>query len=170
MAETDEASVETKGSKKKLFIILGLAVLLLGGGAGAGAYFFLSGSGSDDAAAEAAPAGKPDAIYTKLRTLEGKPMFVVTLQSEDGKRHYMQTYVEALSRDQAVADALTLHMPVVVARLNSLFSTLQFETLMTAEGKQSMRLQAKETVQAIMQEKIGRPGIESVLFTNFVMQ
>ncbi|WP_432697735.1 flagellar basal body-associated FliL family protein [Marinobacterium sp. YM272] len=167
----DEAQAEDqapKGSRKKLIIILALVGVLLVGGAGAAAFFVFGAA--DEAPAETAEPVREDAIYTKVRTLEGKPMFVVTLQSEDGKRHYMQAYVEAKSRSQTVVDALELHMPLIVARLNTLFSTQTFEHLMTIEGKQELRTQATELVQSIMQEKIGRPGVESILFTNLVMQ
>ena len=172
MAEGQEQAPEKKGSKKKLIIIIvAVLVILLGAGGGA-AFFFMSGSDSaeEQAAAEPAAPVRMPPIYTKVRTLEGKPMFVVTLQSSDGRTHYMQAYVEAMSRDQAVADALTLHMPLVVARLNTLFSTQKFEDLVAIEGKQDLRLKATELVQSIMQEKIGKPGVETILFTNFVMQ
>ncbi|SEG58268.1 flagellar basal body-associated FliL family protein [Marinobacterium lutimaris] len=167
----DDAQSEgqgAKGSKKKLFIIIALVALLVIGGGGAAAFFLLGGD-SQEAAAPVEPVRK-EAIYTKIRTLEGKPMFVVTLQAEDGKRHYMQAYIEAKSRDQEVADALTLHMPLIVARLNGLFSTQTFEHLMTIEGKQQLRTEATDLVKSILREKIGRPGIESILFTNLVMQ
>jgi len=170
MAEGAQDQVEDgsgNGSRKKLIIIIAAVVVLLLGGGGAAAFFLLSGG---EETAEVAEPARKEAIYTKVRTLEGRPMFVVTLQSDDGKRHYMQAYVEAKSRDQETVDALELHMPLVVARLNTLFSTQKFETLMTIEGKRALREQAVETVRAIMQEKIGRPGVESILFTNFVMQ
>jgi flagellar FliL protein len=169
-AQTADAADENggKGSKKKLIIIIAAVLVLLLGGGGAAAFFLLSGG--EEVAEEAAEPVRQAAIYTKVRTLEGKPMFVVTLQSDDGKRHYMQAYVEAKSRDQETVDALELHMPLIVARLNTLFSTQKFETLMTIEGKRALRQQATETVQSIMQDKIGRPGVEAILFTNLVMQ
>jgi flagellar FliL protein len=95
---------------------------------------------------------------------------VVTLQSSDGKRHYMQAFIEAKSRDPVVDEALKLHMPLIVARLNALFATQAFEELQTLEGKQALRTEATALVQSIMQEKIGQPGVETILFTNFVMQ
>lgn len=160
------------GSKKKLIVVLigAVVVLLLGGGAAA--YVWLGGGAAADSEDGAAQTSMPrgEAIYTKVRTLEGKPMFVVTLQSDDGRRHYMQAYVEAKSRDPLVEEALKLHMPLIVARLNTLFSTQKFEVLMTIEGKRALREQATQTVQAIMQDKIGRPGVEAILFTNLVMQ
>lgn len=168
---TDEAA-ETeggKGSKTKLIIILALAaVLLLGGGAGV-AYFLLAPDAADAPEMAAEPIRR-DAIYTKVRTLEGKPSFVATLQSDDGKRHYLQAFVEAKSRNPEVDAALQLHMPLIVARLNALFSSQNFEALQSIEGKQALRNEATLLVQSIMQEKIGQPGVETILFTNFVMQ
>src|SRR5690554_3026127 len=170
MADKDAAEGEQgKGSNKKLIIILVAVIVLLLGGGGAAAFFLLGGSGSEQTSAEVQPV-KRDAIYTKIRTLEGKPSFVVTLQSSDGKRHYMQAFVEAKSRDPMVDEALKLHMPLIVARLNALFATQAFEELQAVEGKQELRLEATALVQSIMQEKIGQPGVETILFTNFVMQ
>lgn len=172
MATNDTAAgsdTDGKGSKAKLIIILGVAAVLLLGGGAAASYFLLADNASPEVAAEAKPVNQ-DAIYTKVRTLEGKPSFVVTLQSADDKRHYMQAFVEAKSRNPAVDEALQLHMPLVVARLNALFSAQSFEELQSIEGKKALRNEATALVQSIMQEKIGEPGVETVLFTNFVMQ
>lgn len=171
MADKEAADGEqgAKGSKKKLIIILVAVIVLLLGGGGAAAFFLLSGGGTDGEAQQV-EAVKREAIYTKIRTLEGKPSFVVTLQSSDDKRHYMQAFIEAKSRDPVVDEALKLHMPLIVARLNALFATQAFEELQTLEGKQALRTEATALVQSIMQEKIGQPGVETILFTNFVMQ
>lgn len=173
MAEEQEASTEEgeakKSSKLKLIIIVVLALVIVGGGAAA-ALFLLGGD--EPAAEEAAPAEpvRAEAIYTKVRTMGGKPMFVVTLQSDDSRPHYMQLYVEAKSRDQVVADALTLHMPLIVSRLNNLFSTQNFRVLQSVEGKVDLREKSTDLVREIMQEKVGKPGVETILFTNMVMQ
>lgn len=166
-----EEGAEKKSSKLK-WIIIGVVALILVGGGGAAATFFLLSGDSAPAEEEAAPAEpvRAEAIYTKVRTMEGKPMFVVTLQSHDKRPHYMQVYVEAKSRDQAVADALKLHMPLIVSRLNNLFSTQDFRTLQSHQGKIDLREGATDLVREIMQEKIGKPGVETILFTNLVMQ
>lgn len=174
MAEDQDQSAEggeKKSSKMKLIIIAVVALIIVGGGGAAAAMFFLGGdSGSEEKEDVAAAPVRAEAIYTKVRTMGGKPMFVVTLQSQDKRPHYMQLYVEAKSRDQAVADALTLHMPLIVSRLNNLFSTQDFRTLQSMEGKVALREQSTDLVREIMQEKIGKPGVETILFTNMVMQ
>lgn len=153
---------------RKWLIIVAILTSVLGGGGGAAAFFLLDGEG--DVPGETAEARPAPALYTKVRTLEGKPMFVVTLPSDDGRRHYMQAYVEAKSRDPKIDEALTLHMPLVVARLNALFGSQRFELLRSVEGKRALQAQSTELVRSIMQEKIGDPGVETILFTNLVMQ
>lgn len=169
MAEQEQPGTEAKSGKKRLIIILAGAVLLLVVGAGA-AYFLLGQTPTPAAETASTEPVRKEAIYTKIRTLEGKPSFVATLKSTSGRRHFLQAFVEAKSRDQAVADALTLHMPLVVARLNNLFASQSFEELQSIEGKEKLQQASTELVQGILQEKLGKPGIEAILFTNFVMQ
>lgn len=169
-AENAEGQAEgEKPGRKKLYLIIAAAVLLLiliGGGA----FFFLMSGDPEAESVEAETVEKAEVVYTKIRTQEGKPMFVVSLSSEDNEMHYMQLYVEAKSRDPKVDEAIQLHMPVIVARLNALFSSQDFRTLMKIESKRAMRDKATEIVKEVLQDKIGDPGIESILFTNMVMQ
>ena len=51
-----------------------------------------------------------------------------------------------------------------------LFSSADFDQLMTAEGKEQLREQATLAVQTLMEQELGAPSIESVLFTNLVLQ
>ncbi|WP_372741449.1 flagellar basal body-associated FliL family protein [Neptunomonas sp.] len=163
-----EGAVEGGKSNKKLIIFAVIGALLIAA-ISAGTAYFLLGPSSGNAAAEAEPVRK-EAIYSKVRTLGGKPSFVATLKSTDGRRHYLRTFVEAKSREQDVVDALTLHMPLVVSRLNELFSSQSFEDLQSIEGKEKLRQDSTRLVQDFLQEKIGKPGIEKILFTDFVMQ
>jgi flagellar FliL protein len=165
----DQAAVDSnevpKKSKKMLIIIIAAVVVLLGG-AGAG-YFFFMGS---DAGEEVVEDIRLPAVYTKIRTKNGRPMFVSTLQSDDDKVHYMQAYIEAKSRDPLVAPALEKHMPLIVSRLNTMFSSQEFAKLSTLEGKENLRRDATKLLQRILQQRINQEGVEEVLFTNFVMQ
>lgn len=110
------------------------------------------------------------AVYTKIRTKSGRPMFVSTLLSDDDKTHYLQAYIVAKSRDPKVAPALEKHMPLIVSKLNTMFSTQEFAKLSTLEGKQNLRSDATKLLQNIMLQRIDIKGVEEVLFTNFVMQ
>ena len=165
MAEEDKVEETPKKSKKMLIIIIAAVVVLLGGG-GAG-YFFLMGS---DAEEEVVEEVRMPAVYTKIRTKSGRPMSVSTVLSDDDRTHYLQAYVVAKSRDPLVAPALEKHMPLIVSKLNTMFSTQEFAKLSTLEGKQNLRADATKLLQDILMKRIQIKGVEEVLFTNFVMQ
>lgn len=164
MAEEDKVEETPKKSKKMLIIIIAAVVVLLGGG-GAG-YFFLMGSDAEEVVEEV----RMPAVYTKIRTKSGRPMFVSTVLSDDDRTHYLQAYVVAKSRDPLVAPALEKHMPLIVSKLNTMFSTQEFAKLSTLEGKQNLRADATKLLQDILMKRIEIKGVEEVLFTNFVMQ
>ena len=167
MAEdkTEEGQEAPPKSKKMLIIIIAAVVVLLGGGAAG--YFLLMGGEQEEEIVEEV---RLPAVYTKIRTKTGRPMFVSTVLSDDDRAHYLQAYVVAKSRDPLVAPALEKHMPLIVSRLNTMFSTQEFAKLSTLEGKQILREDATKLLQKLMQERIKISGVEEVLFTNFVMQ
>ncbi|WP_432471984.1 flagellar basal body-associated FliL family protein [Amphritea sp. HPY] len=167
--DAEEGMEEKKSGKLKLILIIVVVLLVLALG-GVGALLFLGGDDESAEQAVAEPARPAQALYTKIRTLEGNPSFTVSVQSNDGRTHYLQVYVEAKSREDEVVAAMTKHMPKIVAKLNQLFSRQTLAILRTAEGKKSLQLAAQQEVQAVLQEKIGKPGIEKILFTGFIMQ
>ncbi|MCD8513624.1 MAG: flagellar basal body-associated FliL family protein [Nitrincola sp.] len=170
MADKDERpegeESAPKSGKKKLIIIIAAAVLVLAAGGGAAFFFLMGGEESTEAAAPV----QREAIYVKIRTLEGRPMFVASLENPGGNRHFMQIYAEAKTRDPAVEQLLNLHMPLVVARLNTLFTTADANALRSVEGIRQLQNDATELVNRLVQDRGGEPSVEIVLFTNFVMQ
>ncbi len=168
MAE-ETAPEPTPKSSKKLLIVIVAAVVLLAALGGAG-WFFLSGDSSVKDEASGAQLVRKTAIYVKLRTLGGKPSFIANFSEKTGRQRFLQIYAEALTRDQDVADALTKHMPLAIYKLSDLFSSQSFSELQTAEGKERLRKEATLKLQELLRQEIGRPGVEQVFFTNFVMQ
>ncbi|WP_417583422.1 flagellar basal body-associated FliL family protein [Nitrincola sp.] len=171
MADEDvqaDAAAVPKSGKKKLIIILAASLLLVLIASGA-AFFLLSGSG-DESEEVAVENVQTEAIYIKIRTLEGRPMFVASLDNPDGNRHFMQIYAEAKTRDPAVEQVLNQHMPLVVARLNTLFTTADSKALRSVEGIRALQNDATALVNRLIEDRGGVPGVEIVLFTNFVMQ
>ncbi len=169
MADTDErpeGEEAPKSGKKKLIIIIAAVVLVLIAGGGAAFFFLMGGDDSDETVSSA----QREAIYVKVRTLEGRPMFVASLENPGGNRHFMQIYAEAKTRDPEVEQLLNQHMPLVVARLNTLFTTSDPNALRKVEGIRTLQNDATELVNRLLQDRGGEPGVEIVLFTNFVMQ
>jgi flagellar FliL protein len=135
-------------SKKKLFLILGL-LLVLAAGAGAAWYFLVHAK---------APSGK-DAQASKV---EAPPVFLVleaftvNLQTE-GADQFLQTSLTLQVADQAQVDVLKMYMPEVRNRL-----------LLLLSGKLA------EEIAAALKKPFtpgGKPQqISNVLFTSFVIQ
>lgn len=164
-AETVESDEQEKPAKsrKKLFILIGIGLLALLISAGGVAYLLLSG---DDTPEEAVPAEpvRQEAIYQAL-----DPAFVVNY-AVSGRQRYMQVSVVLMSRDAEGMAKLNQHLPLIRNQLVMLFGSEDFETLSTPEGKQALRDKATLAVKALLEKEVGNPVIESVLFTNMVLQ
>ena len=164
MADDEEKTEEQgKSGSKKLIIIIAVLVLLLIGG-GVAAFFLLSGSDQQAEQVEnAEPVQKP-AIY-----FDFKPPFVVNYQWK-GRQRYVQISMSVMTREEKVVDTLTTHMPLVRNNLVMILGSQDFENLRTPEGKEAVRESILEELNRILTDEMGEPGVEKVLFTNFVMQ
>ena len=189
-----EAPAKKKGGKLKLIILIVAGVLLLGG-ATAGVYFsglipaFSSHSDEEEDVASADSADGKDAAKTKKGDkAKGKgkkngkkkepqvtlylpldPPFVVNFQDQ-GQLHYLQVTMEVMARDQETIDAVKLHLPVIRNNLTLMLSSQTVESLATREGKEKIRAETLAEIQKILKEQTGKPGVEAVYFTSFVMQ
>jgi flagellar FliL protein len=157
-----------KQKRKKLIIIIAAVVLLIGVSVGITVTLLGAFSSGDkevtDEQAAAADPGKQPAIYYPLT-----PAFVVNFEDK-GRSRFLQAELTLLLRDAEVPAALDMHMPAIRNAMVMLLSSQQFETLQTAEGKDALREQALLKLQEVLQKEIGKPGVEQVLFVNFVMQ
>lgn len=163
--------------KSKLLIIIAAAVIVLGGG-GAAAFFMMKGK-SDPAAeggehkAEAAPPKGP-AIYVGL-----EPPFVVNFEGTDNVR-FLQIAVQVMTRDPHVAEVVKQNDPVIRNDLLLLFGSQKSVEIASVEGKEKLRQAALEVVRKVVvaeagtgkkgKEEHGKPEVEAVYFTSFVMQ
>jgi len=82
----------------------------------------------------------------------------------------MQVSITLQGRDQAALDALKVHMPVIRNNLVMLFSGQGFDTLASPVGQEMLRQKATVSVQEVAQKEVGKPVVDQLLFTNFVLQ
>ncbi|MFZ5602052.1 MAG: flagellar basal body-associated protein FliL [Pseudomonadota bacterium] len=169
--EKDDAPEKTEGAEKPkskmlLIIIIALVVLLAGGGVAA--FFILSGGDKDDKK-EGEGDAEVEVQHTAAIYFDFKPPFIVNYQW-NGRQRYVQISLSVMTRNQAAVDAIQKHMPLIRNNLVMVFSSQDFDMLRTPEGKEAVRKAALEEIQKILTEETGEPGIEQVLFTNFVMQ
>lgn len=166
MAKSDDVA-KAPGGKGKLklilLIVLGL-ILAIGVSVGATWYFMHSAQAKPAATAEANPNVKQPAIFEPML-----PAFVANF-NQNGRQRYLQVSITLLARNQADLDALKVHMPVIRNNLVMLFSAQGFDTLATPVGQEMLRQKVTASVQEVAQKEVGKPVIEQVLFTNFVLQ
>lgn len=173
MVDEEEQQEESGGGKKKLFMLIGIGVLLvaLSIGGTVAVLMFLKDD-PEPVAEEGAPSEedaeveevKQPAIYFAI-----KPPLLLTY-SDQGRQRYAQVEMSIMARSETVISETELHNSRIRNDLIMAFSGLEFHEVQTPEGKELMRQQALETVQTILTEEMGEPGIEQVLFTNLVMQ
>ena len=168
-----DAVEEAPKSKKKLIIIIVAVLLVVGIGAGA-AVFLMGGDDASETAEEssevsdteepAVPVNAP-AIYVKL-----KPEFIVNYQVGPRQR-YLQVYMEAMTRNPAIADAIEMHSPMIRSSIIALLSQQEFEYLRSAEGRAGVRELVTQEIRRLVAQETGiEEGLEQILFTNYVMQ
>ncbi|CAG8867943.1 hypothetical protein PS627_02704 [Pseudomonas fluorescens] len=165
MAKSDAVKDPAAKGKLKL-IVMGVVALLLAVGLSVGAtWFIMHKSDSEPAADEAASNVKASAIYEPLT-----PAFVVNF-NQNGRQRYMQVSITLQGRDQVALDALKVHMPVIRNNLVMMFSGQGFDTLAgSSVGQEMLRQKATAVVQEVAQKEVGKPVVDQLLFTNFVLQ
>jgi len=182
-AKKDAVPTDAKatGSKKKLFLIIGIAVALVAISIGGTvvALKMLSPApeaGKPDAAEEHAESTLAPAIYYEM-----KPSFTINF-NVNGRQRYLQASMTLLYRDPLLEELLKLHMPAIRNGLVMLLSGKDFDELQTTEGKESLREEALKIIREQLQkeqealtasgknDEVSTANVEQVLFTNFVMQ
>lgn len=119
---------------------------------------------------ESAPPSQPQQAAVKpAMYFPIKPAFIVNFPSR-GKQRYLQADITVMTRDPDIFTAMQTHMPLIKNRLVLLLGGQVYEELQTDEGKELLRQKAMQALDEIMQQELGKQGVEEVLFTNFVMQ
>jgi flagellar FliL protein len=75
-----------------------------------------------------------------------------------------------MAHEQSAIDAVQKHMPVIRNNLMLLFSGQDYQVIRTREGKEALRARTLTEIQSILKQRTGKPGVEAVYFTSFVMQ
>jgi flagellar FliL protein len=171
-----------KASAAGLLIPVLLAAVLSSAMA-AGAVWFVSsrhgGSEAPTAAAESghaetahaahAAAPAPAAPKGAAQYLSLSPAFTVNLAEPDSS-HFLQIDMEVMSRDAAGLEAVKANMPQIRNALLLLLGQLKIGDIATRESKQGLQKRVAEEIQKVLSAETGKPGIDSVYFTSFVVQ
>jgi flagellar FliL protein len=152
--------------KSKLLLIVIAAVVVIGGSVGAWLALKPQPPAADAGkAAEAHAAPKAAPIYYKF-----DPAFVVNF-GQEGSTRYLQVTVESMSRDAAVIEEIKNNEPAIRNDLVLLYSAQQYDTLVSAAGKEQLRADTLAAIRKVVAAEGARAdAVEGVYFTSFVIQ
>lgn len=158
--------VEKSGDKSKLIMVIVILALLLLLAVGAVAYLLLVGGGQSAAAlseqAQEAQAAPGEPIYVDVSKV------LVNLQ-HGGRTRYVQADIELMSYSPKVIEQAQRDMPAIRDRLLFLISAQDFAALKTVQGKEALRADALQAVNAVL--GLAPPdAIEALYFENFILQ
>lgn len=171
MAEEDEDLTEgneggaKKGSKNKLFAIIGLLVVL---GAGGGYYFMTKGdgdAGGDDESSAQEDDGGGEGGAEGLSTVVNLEPFVVNLIDNAGTRYLKVTVNLEVSSSKVTAEIEAIK-PRVRDAIIVLLSSKSYEDIGSIQGKYQLR----DEVATRVNQFLKKGSVNSVYFTEFVIQ
>jgi flagellar FliL protein len=171
VAKKEEVKTKPGSSFKKMLVLGLIGLLVMGGGAGAALYFggFLSAGAATAQSGDEDTAPNPIASNEPPNYLTLDPPFIVNF-GDEAMLGYLQVGVAVMTRDQAIIQQVTNNLPHIRNNLIMLFGNQDQNALNSTEGKETLRRQTLEEIQSILQKEIGKPGVEDVFFTSFVMQ
>lgn len=123
------------------------------------------GEAGEEKGEKAMEAAKPKPVFYK--TLE--PPFVVNFEDQ-GHVRFLQVGIDVMVNDELMVPEIDKHMPVIRNNIVLLLSSQGYADISSREGKEKLRAQTLSEIQAILKKRTGKPGVEEVYFTSFVIQ
>ena len=97
------------------------------------------------------------------------PPFVVNINNGNGFS-FLQVNTELKLSDPTFGAMVQHHMAAIRHMMIMLLSSQTTEQVKTLEGKEQLREQALEAIQAVLEQETGDTGVEAVYFTGFIIQ
>lgn len=97
------------------------------------------------------------------------PPFVVNVTGATGN-HFLQIAAQVKITDPSVADTLKQSQAPIRDAMIMLFSGQKVDYLKTIAGKETLRKQALAAIQKVLKDNTGKPGVDGLYFTGFVIQ
>ncbi|HRE30347.1 MAG TPA: flagellar basal body-associated FliL family protein [Candidatus Berkiella sp.] len=97
------------------------------------------------------------------------PAFIVNIPS-NGRLRFLQVEVQLMAKNDEDVKSIESYSPLIRNDLITLFSSQNYDDLLTPDGKENLRKSALSISRKILKDNTGMPCVEQVLFTNFVTQ
>ncbi|MTW20329.1 flagellar basal body-associated FliL family protein [Allochromatium palmeri] len=175
----DKSAEKAPGGRMKLIILIVILLLLLAGGGGAAYYFLWYGKSADESG---------DAVETEteatseVQAEEGAPAAPVfgpltyhelesfTVNLSPGSVRFLRANMTIATPNPEVIAAVDRHMPMLRNDILSVLAAQEFATLNTAEGKDTLREELRQTMVRLLARSREPSEIHDVLFNELIMQ
>ena len=97
------------------------------------------------------------------------PPMVVNI-TDHGRVRHLQVSIQLRLENPADANLLNEHKPAIQHELVMLLSGREAKDVRSTKGKETLRTEATEKLKKVLQESTGKPLINAVYFTAFVIQ
>ena len=95
--------------------------------------------------------------------------FVVNIQGED-PISFLQVNAQLKTPERSLKSHLQDHLPIIRHTMIMLLSEQNVETVRSVSGKENLRKQAVQELQAVLKEQTGEIAVDNVYFTGFIIQ
>ncbi len=180
MAEEKDAegTEEKKPSLiKKLMMPLVLSLVVSGGAIGALSFMGIISIGQPPQAAAVEGEEGEEGVAAASDMEAGSPAFFFTFYPDflvnldaNGKSHYLKVSIDVMSRDEEVIAGMELYHSILRNNILMLFKEIDYNTVNSNEGVESMQAMASEEIRRVLKKYHGNNSIEGVYFTSFVVQ
>ncbi len=151
--------------KKAILIGAGAVVLCA---VSAGAFLLLTG-GSPGPDAEAALGEPAAAVPEKTHYFSMQPEFVVNL-AQPSRERFLMVELSVATHEEEHVELLETHMPELRNELLTLLGGRQSAELASEDGKQELRDDVRERIDALIARHADPLPVADVFLTRFVMQ
>ena len=97
------------------------------------------------------------------------PQIVVNV-NDKGKPKHLQIAIQLRLDDPADGVLVNEHKPAIQHTLTMLLSGREAKDVRSTQGKEALRVEATEEIKKLLEETTGKPIINAVYFTAFVIQ
>lgn len=122
-------------------------------------------------AAQQAPETGAPGDQAEIRYVPLDPSFVANYGgSDNGRLQFVRAEVSVRVDSQQASAAVLYHLPALRHALVMLLSRQEEAGVSTSTGREAIRAEALAELRAILEAEEGKPYIEDVLFTDFIVQ
>jgi len=163
LSESEPETIETKSSKKWLWVLLIVTLLL----AGAGGYWYFFSKNNTTHSTEADSKLEADAEQSKPPVFVELESFTVNLQPND---QFLQATFNLQVSDEKEVAAIKMYMPQIRSRLLMLLSNKTAENLAKQEGKTLLISEIESLIEQPFTKGAEPIKIINVFLTSFIIQ